>query len=114
MVDPATVLDELVRVIHARRDADPAESYTARLLQAGLPAIGGKVLEEADELVDAAVGAARGDAAPGDVAHEAADLVYHALVLLEASGVRWDEVIAELARRSGRSGLAEKASRTDG
>ncbi|HMO84320.1 MAG TPA: phosphoribosyl-ATP diphosphatase [Lacipirellulaceae bacterium] len=103
-------LDQLEQTIAARRStADTTSSYTARLLAAGVGKIGEKVLEEAGEVVAAA-------AEPGEDGRlhtvcEAADLVYHLMVLLAARDVSFAEVEAELGRRFGMSGLEEKASR---
>jgi phosphoribosyl-ATP pyrophosphohydrolase/phosphoribosyl-AMP cyclohydrolase len=96
----------LARVIAERRGADPEESYTARLLAAGPERIGRKLGEEAMETVLAAVLPPDPDSdEEGDgkdsLAWEAADLVYHLLVLLESRGVDVAEVAAELARRHG-------------
>lgn len=110
MTTPPTVLADLARVIHDRRDTDPARSYTAQLLEGGVEKIAAKVLEEANELV-AAARAASGESGRAAVTHEAADLLYHTLVLLESRGVVLDSLLAELARRFGRSGIEEKASR---
>ena len=100
-------LEELERVVAARKDDPSARSYTSRLLAGGVPAIGAKVTEEAGELVAAA------DHETDDrVVSEAADLVYHMLVLLACRGVGLSQVEDELARRFGISGLDEKASRT--
>lgn len=96
-------------MIASRRGGDPARSYTSRLLAGGVPVIGAKVVEEADELVRAAA-----DEPDDRVVAEAADLVYHALVLLAARGLPLERVTAELARRFGTSGLAEKAARAGG
>lgn len=95
----------LARVIAGRRDADPEESYTARLLAAGPERIGRKLGEEAMETVLAAVvppvadRSEEGEDDQDSLAWEAADLVYHLLVLLESRGVEVAEVAAELARR---------------
>ena len=99
------VLARLAATVAARRGADPEASYTARLI-ADPKLAARKLGEEANEVVVAALGEA-----PGDLAHEAADLVYHLIALLEARGVSLGEVIAELERREGVSGLAEKAAR---
>jgi len=99
-------LESLERVVTARKGDPSARSYTSRLLEGGVPAIGAKVTEEAGELVEAA---AREPAAR--VVAEAADLVYHMLVLLAARDVPLAAVEAELARRFGVSGLDEKAAR---
>ena len=102
----ARVLDRLFEVIKSRKGADPGESWTARLL-AEAPALPAqKVSEEAAEAVAEAV---KGD--NGALTREAADLVYHLLVLLAARGVELDDVWAELESREGQSGVAEKASR---
>ena len=99
--------ESLERVVTARKADPSARSYTSRLLAGGVPAIGAKVTEEAGELVAAA------DHETDDrVVAEAADLVYHMLVLLAARDVPLAAVEAELARRFGVSGLDEKASRT--
>ena len=102
----AGVLDRLFATIESRRGADPAESYTAKLLGEGTVAIAEKVGEEAGETVTAA----REETADA-VARESADLLYHLLVLWAATGVAPGDVWAELERREGTSGLAEKASR---
>jgi phosphoribosyl-ATP pyrophosphohydrolase/phosphoribosyl-AMP cyclohydrolase len=89
-------LARLVQVVRARRGADAAESYTARLLESGVARIAQKVGEESVETV---IAATRG--APDELREESADLVYHWLVLLEASGVELDEVVEALRRRHG-------------
>jgi len=99
-------LHDLAAVIRARRGAEAGASYTKALLDAGLAACAKKLGEEATETVIAAMQGER-----QAVRAEAADLIYHLLVLLEASGVSLDEVLAELARRTGRSGHEEKAAR---
>jgi len=99
-------LEDLERVVAARKRDPSARSYTSRLLAGGVPAIGSKVTEEAAELVVAA------DRETDErVVSEAADLVYHMLVLLACRGVGLAAVEAELAGRFGISGLDEKASR---
>jgi phosphoribosyl-ATP pyrophosphohydrolase/phosphoribosyl-AMP cyclohydrolase len=103
---PALVLSRVAEVIAERRRARPEKSYVVSLLDAGLPKINGKISEEARELVEALP---ENDAA--HTAHEAADLIFHALVGLEAAGVPLDAVFAELRKRFGISGLDEKASR---
>jgi phosphoribosyl-ATP pyrophosphohydrolase len=102
----AGVLERLFDVIQSRRGGDPGTSYTARLLAEGKPKIAKKLGEEATETVIAATAGT-----PGEVARESADLLYHLLVLWAAVGVSPAEVWAELARREGTSGLAEKAAR---
>ncbi len=100
------VLQRLYDVIEARKGDDPKGSYTAQLFADGLPKIAQKLGEEAVETV---IAGATGDA-PATV-RESADLLYHLLVLWAASGVTPDDVWAELTRREGTSGLAEKAAR---
>lgn len=102
-------LDRLAAMIAARQGADPASSYTAKLL-AGGPALAAKKLgEEAVEVVIAALGED-----PDALAAESADLLYHWLVLLQARGVSLDAVAERLAAREGVSGIAEKAARPQG
>jgi phosphoribosyl-ATP pyrophosphohydrolase/phosphoribosyl-AMP cyclohydrolase len=103
---PALVLARVADVIAERRRTRPEKSYVVSLLDAGLPKISGKIAEESRELIEAL---AENDAA--HTAHEAADLIFHALVGLEAAGVSIDELFAQLRRRFGISGLDEKASR---
>lgn len=102
-------IDRLVAVIAARRGASVDASYTARLLAAGVARCARKFGEEAVETI---VAATTGDTPA--VAAEAADALYHLVVLLEAAGVRGDDVAAALAGRAGASGLAEKAARAPG
>jgi phosphoribosyl-ATP pyrophosphohydrolase len=99
-------LDALAAAIAARLDADPGTSWTARLFAAGPEACARKFGEEA---VEAVIEAVRGDRAR--LVAEAADVLYHLLVMLAARGVALAEVTAELDRRAGTSGLAEKAAR---
>lgn len=103
MIDPLLRLEALVA---ERAYAGADTSYTARLLEGGMPLIARKLGEEAVELVVAAMGSDR-HATLGEVA----DLLYHLAVLLRATDVTVADVAAELARREGQSGLAEKASR---
>ena len=100
------ILARLEAAIAARRGADAASSYVASLNAKGLDAILKKVGEEATETVIAAKGDSR-----EALVRETADLWFHCLVLLAFRGVRLEEVLAELERREGRSGLDEKASR---
>ena len=100
-------LDELSRVIRARRAAEAGESYTRQLLDGGVERCAKKLGEEATETVIAAL--AEDQAA---LAQEAADLLYHLLVLLEARGVELPDVMSELESRMGESGLTEKARRS--
>jgi phosphoribosyl-ATP pyrophosphohydrolase len=104
--DLARVLDEVAAVIEARKDVDPQGSYVASLFARGEDAILKKIGEEATETVMAAK-----DADPARITAEMADLWFHCLVLLSRHGLGPRDVLAELARRTGRSGLAEKAAR---
>jgi phosphoribosyl-ATP pyrophosphohydrolase len=106
LVSDEHVFDRLMAVIRDRKARPPEKSYTATLLAGGIEKIGQKVIEEAGE----AAAAARDDDG-ANLVHEAADLVYHLFVLLASRDVPLADVEAELARRLGTSGLAEKASR---
>ncbi|MEE2663621.1 MAG: phosphoribosyl-ATP diphosphatase [Myxococcota bacterium] len=101
------ILERLGRVIEQRHRERPDGSYVVELLDGGHAAIAAKLREESEELIEAAVS---GDSA--HTAREAADLLFHVLVLLEQAGVAPGAVWAELERRVGTSGLEEKASRT--
>ena len=100
------VLSALASDIAQRKSASPDISYTAKLLSQGVEKCAKKFGEEAVELALAAVLRDK-----GHTTSEAADVLYHLLVLLAASGVSLDDVMAELARRQGVGGIAEKASR---
>jgi phosphoribosyl-ATP pyrophosphohydrolase len=104
--DPAAVLARLFDVIESRHGGDPEKSYVARLLAQGPEKIAQKVGEEAVETVIAALGSDR-DA----ITRESADLLFHLMILWAATGLRPDDIYAELARREGTSGIAEKDSR---
>jgi phosphoribosyl-ATP pyrophosphohydrolase len=101
----AEVLARLAAVIESRKGADPAASYTAKLLAD--PSLAAKKLGE--EAIETVIAAAQGDKAA--IAAESADLIYHWLVVLAAAGVSLDEVAAKLEAREGTSGLDEKAAR---
>jgi phosphoribosyl-ATP pyrophosphohydrolase len=105
-LDHEHVLDRLYFVIDSRRHADPETSYTARLFQRGRHQIAKKLGEEA---VEALIEGMRGD--KPRLVGESADVLYHLLTLWAASGVKPKAVWAELARREGLDGLAEKAAR---
>jgi phosphoribosyl-ATP pyrophosphohydrolase len=106
----SAVLDRLFAVIEARKAAADAEaSYTARLLAEGRARVAQKMGEEAVETVIAGVAGGA-----GEVTRESADLLYHLLVLWAATGVAPADVWAELGRREGTSGHAEKAARGKG
>lgn len=98
--------DRLYGVIADRKKHPKDDSYTTQLFAGGIDAIGSKVLEEAGELVEAVR-----DKDSKEVVHEAADLIYHAWVLLAQAGVSPEDIREELARREGTSGLEEKEGR---
>lgn len=100
------ILERLETVIASRRGGDPESSYVARLNARGVEKIAQKLGEEAVEAVIAALGQDR-----KALVGEAADLVFHLLVLLGHKEIALAEVLAELDRREGVSGIAEKASR---
>lgn len=106
--DAAQVLDALAQVLEERRQADPGSSYVASLYAKGRQKIAQKVGEEGVEVALAAVGDDR-----QAIISEMADLWFHSLVLLADAGLSHDDVLAELARRFGLSGLEEKASRSN-
>ncbi|WP_026380561.1 phosphoribosyl-ATP diphosphatase [Afifella pfennigii] len=99
-------LEELAETIRQRAASGDAGSYTARLAGKGVAKCAQKLGEEA---VEAAIAAVERDRA--GLTGEAADVLYHLLVLLEVSGVPFEDVKAELGRRTSQSGLEEKASR---
>ena len=107
-MDRPDTLARLSATIAARRNADPATSWVAKLHARGVPVIARKLGEEAVETVVAALSGSR-----EELVSEAADTIFHLLVLLDAKGVALDEVLAELDRRDGISGIAEKASRSE-
>ena len=103
----AAFLTRLEATLRERRSADPKQSYVAKLHARGIAKIAQKLGEEAVETVIAAL--SEDDAA---LTGEAADLLFHLLVLLDARGLSFADVLAELERREGVSGVAEKASRS--
>ncbi len=100
------ILRRLAETIRERRRESAAKSYTRQLLDAGAERCAKKLGEEATETVIAAV-----SSEPEALTREAADLIYHLMVVLESRGVDWCDVVGELERRMGTSGLAEKAAR---
>jgi len=102
----AEILKRLGEVLAARKQADPSSSYVAGLFAKGADAILKKLAEESAETVLAAKG---GDKL--QIVRETADLWFHSLVLLAWHGLRPEDVLAELRRREGTSGIDEKASR---
>lgn len=103
---PEDVLARLSEVIEQRKLADPDTSYVARLFHKGLDSILKKVGEEATETVMAAK-----DGEPAKVVYEVADLWFHSMLALSYFGLKPSDVLDELARREGLSGLEEKALR---
>ncbi|MBR6876539.1 MAG: phosphoribosyl-ATP diphosphatase [Neisseriaceae bacterium] len=102
------VLSAIQDTLEARRSASPDESYTAQLLHKGQDKILKKVIEEAGEVLMASK--------DGDQAHlvyEVADLWFHSMILLTYHNLRAEDVLQELARRQGLSGLAEKKARQE-
>ena len=99
-------LEELFNTIAARKDADPDESWTAKLLSKGPEKCAEKFGEEA---VEAIIEAVKGDRAK--LTSEAADVLFHLLVMLKSQDVALADVMAELERRQSQSGLKEKAKR---
>ncbi len=101
-----TTLEKLAATIDARRGADPDSSWTAKLLSKGPEKCAEKFGEEA---VEAIIEAVKGDRER--LTSEAADVLYHLLVMLAARDVSLEDVLAELERREGTSGISEKARR---
>lgn len=99
-------IEKLEAVIRSRKGADPASSYVASLFAKGRAKIAQKVGEEATETVIAAL-----DKSPAELTGEAADLLFHLMVLLADADISLDDVLAELERRKGISGIVEKAGR---
>ncbi|WP_339696877.1 phosphoribosyl-ATP diphosphatase [Celeribacter baekdonensis] len=102
-----SILHDLEQVILSRKSADPDGSWTAKLLSKGPEKCAEKFGEEAIEAIIAAVKNDR-----ENLTYEAADVLYHLLVMLAARDVALEDVLTELARRQGLSGIAEKAART--
>jgi len=107
MTDGTAILQRLTEVLESRKLADPQTSYVAKLYHGGADAILKKIGEEATEVVLAAK-----DKDPQHVIYETADLWFHSLVLLASMNLSVDDVLAELDRRFGRSGIVEKADRS--
>lgn len=102
------ILDRLAETLEARKSADPQSSYVARLYAKGLDSILKKIGEEAAETIIAAK-----DGDREQIVYETADLWFHTLVMLAQVGLHPDDVLNELARREGLSGLDEKAARKE-
>lgn len=106
----SSIMSALMGVIAERKVRPAAEkSYVASLMAGGVPRIGAKIVEEAAEVVEA--GDEPGEAGAEHLVKEVADLVFHSMVLLGYRDLEWAAVEAELARRFGISGIAEKAAR---
>lgn len=108
MAENYEVFDRIAERLRQRNQYRPADSYSTQMFTTGLAEICGKIREEAQEL------AAAGEQLPGNqehVLHEAADLMFHMLMLLEARGASLGQVAETLVRREGISGLDEKRSR---
>ena len=105
------MLERIADVIDSRHGADPAESYVARLFSKAPDGMLKKVGEEAAEVVMAGKDVAAGGADKAHLVYEVADLWFHTMVVLSCYGLRPEDVVHELARREGISGLVEKASR---
>lgn len=103
----ADIFDRLSATLAARRNADPETSYTAKLFAKGPEAILKKIGEESAELIMASK-----DGKADEIVFEAADVLFHTLMLLAFHGLSVDDVRRELARREGVSGIAEKNSRS--
>jgi phosphoribosyl-ATP pyrophosphohydrolase len=103
-----STLDKLAEVLVQRKQADPDSSYVAKLYAKGLDAILKKIGEEATETIMAAK-----DGDPDKIVYETADLWFHSMVLLAHQGLHPNDVMRELERRFGLSGLDEKARRDD-
>ncbi len=104
-----SILNDLAATVASRKGADPESSWTAKLLSKGPEKCAEKFGEEA---VEAIIEAVKGDRTR--LTSEAADVLYHLLVMLAARDVTLDDVLAELAKRQGTSGIAEKAARDRG
>lgn len=102
-------LSDLEKIVESRANASPDESWTAKLVSKGQEKASKKLGEEAVETVIAAMKNDR-----GELVSESADLLFHLLVVLKIADIPLDDVMAELAKRTGQSGIDEKASRSDG
>lgn len=102
------VLDRLSELLEQRKNADPQTSYVAKLYSKGVDAVLKKVGEEAAETIIAAK-----DGDPQKIIYETADLWFHCMVMLAQAGLKPQDVLDELARREGLSGIVEKAARKE-
>ena len=101
-----TILEKLTQILEARKKDDPTKSYTASLYHEGLEAILKKINEEAFETI---IAARQGD--NKELIHEVADLWFHTLVLMAHKNLSAEDILNELTRREGASGIEEKKSR---
>ena len=106
MSDSLDILRTIERTIKERKSADPSTSYVAKRFAKGRPKIAQKIGEEGVELALALVLDDR-----QEIINEASDLIFHMMLGLEISGVSLDEVMAEIAKREGKSGIEEKKNR---
>ena len=106
------ILDRLMAELHQRVSVLPEGSYTTKLLQGGIPKIGSKILEEANEVIEAA--GESGEEGTQHTIREACDVIFHLWVLLASRGISVDSLRRELERREGVSGLEEKRRRDQG
>ena len=102
------VINRLAELLEQRKSADPTTSYVAKLYNKGMDAILKKIGEEATETILAAKGGKR-----DEIIYETADLWFHTLIMLTKADIKPQEVLDELARREGLSGLVEKAGRAE-
>ncbi|HQN64940.1 MAG TPA: phosphoribosyl-ATP diphosphatase [Methylophilus sp.] len=100
------ILDKLAEVLEQRKSADPSSSYVAKLYSKGMDSILKKVGEEATETILAAKGGKK-----EEIIYETADLWFHTIVMLAQAGLKPQDILDELARREGISGIVEKNSR---
>jgi phosphoribosyl-ATP pyrophosphohydrolase len=107
-IDMSDILKKLAETLEARKGADPQSSYVSGLYAKGLDAILKKIGEEATETVLAAKSGER-----AKIVHETADLWFHTLIMLAQTGLKPDDILIELERRFGVSGLDEKAGRQE-
>ena len=99
------MLEDLIKVIRERKKSKADNSYTKQLISSGLPKCIDKLQEEFDELKDAL------NEDKSNIVHEAADVLYHLLVSLEAANIKFEDVLVELENRKKQSGIEEKKSR---
>ena len=100
------ILEKLDQILRDRKKEKPENSYVSSLYEKGNVYVNEKILEEANEYIEATMNENK-----KHIVHEAADLIYHILVLLEANEIKIEEVMTELKKRQNKSGLQEKASR---